>query len=371
MAELSSETVVLMLLTTILGLWAFFLSVRIGLKIYNHDRKIHISKSVIILALCVLICLLLSCIVDLIGLLYDDWNFESDTTYYAFLFVYIICWDISFISGYLFIVNLLYITFKGSVYSISKQVRLSHLGIAIVLFVSVSISIYGQEHELYNTHVTATVIIVELIAYTFGLAHLSYLFNKKLLQLVLLHDDPDTQMNDIQMDLLRVSIKVTVLQSTYCFSIFLAAAPTVLSVIYASEWMYVLGVMVYTFSAIVGTFCIYLAFNINDNAYIWCCHCCHSQVSKLFHKAAHSHMLPNKIKLDALNLSKQQIDIKNAPQLNLAARLTPVDSDSMSTTNIDEILDEIVRSQSNVLNDVMEVEDAKVEPFERWTSTAL
>ena len=167
-----------------------------------------------------------------------------------------------------------------------------------------------HEYAWIHENQTAILILCEMIIYILGLCHLGYLLNNQLLLVVIVNDDPLSNMNGIQLQLLKTATKVAVLQSIYTVSIIVYVIVTIICNILGSDGAYLLDWIVYFVIAIIGTICICLAFRINEKEYILLCKRCDSSFGALCHKAVNSKVIPQNMKRMALSYQSMIHDAK-------------------------------------------------------------
>ena len=175
------------ILASLLSAWTFVLCLLLAYKFTISNKPIH--KSIKILATTALLCICISESINAIGLYHNDWKIDDGQFNNILLFIYTIFWTSGFIASYLFLIALVYFSFRDSFYEIPNGIMIIHTIIAVFLFFAIAASIYLQWIEKY-VYFTAILILCEMIIYILGLFHLGYILNHQLLLLLILNDDP-------------------------------------------------------------------------------------------------------------------------------------------------------------------------------------
>eukprot|EP01084_Bolivina_argentea_P090091 162391_1 len=281
------------------------------IKLNSNTKPMH--KLVNFFSSLVLICLCVAAIIEAIGLSYQWADYHNNRFRATLLSVYAIIWTISFISSYMFLVVLLYYSFKGSAYQISMINIIFHTLIALTVFALVVVSIYFQ-YALDDYKYAFTLIIIEISIYIFGLCQLTYILNKKLLLLVTLNSDGKTKMNQRQLKLVQTVTKLTVLLSIYVVSTISYVIITVICGVYSTDLSELIDFCAYTVASVVGVICIFLTFWVNNSNYICLCNQCDMICSKLCRYIAQSKIAQSKMKG---HLNVNSITVDDDEQINL------------------------------------------------------
>ena len=280
------------------------------------------KKPVIISAIVLYISALIGHTINAYGILsYKHWQNVSNPSHTQESIILIASYGlfscIALISTYLFTESLLYYSFKGSSYEISKKVIYCHiLNIMLILSVVCITMTFRNILDGYQSNEYVSIsIFISLLG--FGLLHFVYLFNSRLFKIVLTNHDYDnysrsrnisvasTVSSTQQMKLLKLITKFSVLTSIILIFLFITDIMGICVAIDMSFTDNDHGIVLrmiywffYSLFLMFGSLLIFLSFEMNNGCYQCLCRKCHEKFGQVCERMAQKSIEKNAPKSD-------------------------------------------------------------------------
>ena len=266
-----------MTLTT--GIWNAILFILLSYKLYKHRKEDTFGSKVIVAATLTnfcgwCICYLIKGIIKIGDI--ESMNLELSVVFKTSLWcIYSLVYSIAFVSSYIFVILMLYHSFKGSEFEISKCTLYSHTIFVIILFFSCGAATVFL--NLYPYYLGGYLSFLNVFIYCIGLCRMVYTLNMKLIKMILLANDKSklNLFNKMSQKFMKTITKLSVLQGMFTFSAILYVITAVLhNVILYNYYSYLLDWIIYVITVMTGTLCMYLTFTVNTKEYNILCKCC-------------------------------------------------------------------------------------------------
>ena len=215
---------------------------------------------------------------------------------------------LALVSSYIFVIAILYQSFKSSEFQTTRCFISMHITIAILLFLSSTFA----EFLSFVVHSLAEILkLSNLSLFVFCINNLVSTLNLKLIKMMIMavtnSTIPSRTKTKIhcrsQSKLLQTVTKFTVLQTVFTVTAISYIITSVLNHLVFQTDLQILNWLTHLIGCIVvkiGTLCIYLTFKLNDKEYNMCCfgcnRCCTTFCKWFIHKLYGSDIMMNDIK---------------------------------------------------------------------------
>eukprot|EP00484_Ammonia_sp_Unknown_P007720 CAMPEP_0197075108 /NCGR_PEP_ID=MMETSP1384-20130603/211446_1 /TAXON_ID=29189 /ORGANISM="Ammonia sp." /LENGTH=333 /DNA_ID=CAMNT_0042513951 /DNA_START=287 /DNA_END=1288 /DNA_ORIENTATION=- len=200
--------------------------------------------------------------------------------------VYVFVYSIAFASSYFFLLDVLYQSFRGSEFAITRRYIVIHIVLAFTI-------LFCCGNALFFVYVTphwsgGYLIFVTVVLYLIGIAHMVYTLNMKLIKMILLATTK-SKLNvfgeGIQAKFLQTVTKLSVLQGLFviCATLFVVVSILHNAVFPLNYVSYLLDWAFFILTMMVDTLCMYLTFTMNASEYRTLCKLCNRCCSRGCH----------------------------------------------------------------------------------------
>eukprot|EP01084_Bolivina_argentea_P215433 365749_1 len=213
--------------------------------------------------------------------IYFDWQLNSTLIIFLSI-IFTFMYPTGFTSSYVFAISMLYASFNGSEFAITKFKLYIHLFLSLILLFLCGFTNYFL-YVIPNKYGPIFGFITYIL-YILGLCKLYYLLNTKLIKMVMLaeHRSKISLFNSVQSTFMGTVTKLCVLQGVFMLSVIIYVIMSILHNMIINNFISdIFEWIVYTITVIVGTISIYLTFNMNIKEYNFFCNHCNKCCTKL------------------------------------------------------------------------------------------
>lgn len=335
------------IIATVLAIWCgiLFISLIYNFCAHQADDQI-VDKSILITALCNFLgwclCFAINALLKTNSLL-TILPIPASLIFRIYI-LYCPLYGIAFVSSYLFVIAMLYQSFKSSEFQITRCFMSMHITISILLlFSSTTATVFKY---IVQHHLAGPLTFINVVIYVIGLCTMIYTLNLKLIKMMMMSNTKNTRRSPhcpSQSKLLQTVTKLTLLQTIFTITAVTYIVTSVLNhLVFRAYFSQIMDWLIYAVTVQIGTLCIYLTFNFNDSQYNMCCFACNRCCTKFcewfIHKLYGSEIMMNRI--ESMRRSTMSV-------IDLGA----VQRDSMeSKTRISRISSVSTRSSASIIS---------------------